>query len=374
MLHPPVSHVRLTFASRLASASLTTLRSCVRGRASTVLLSAGLALGACGAKEEVKPDLAPKLGVLELAASHRTDDPEPSGAARIEITPSELLLDGEQVLPLENGKLPAAEKSGYDLPKLKAKLSGKKALAMGVYAAVPDATLARVIWTGIQQGANEFSFRVRKPNSTNKTGWLTLRNIRFIEKPDDSKFEESQLLPWDSFARGWDESLDACQGTTKGDCGYKPLAKAQGGKLDFMLRVRGTGYALRFRQAGAPPAVADAGVAPAPDKTASAKKAKPKKKKKAELMEGLKAAPEAPEEAPPEPSTEHVFTLRTEVATADPSPISGITKPVCGSIACPVVLDAEGISMASQVLAILGAAFPDGTPAPIVAWVLPPKD
>ncbi|MEY4509926.1 MAG: hypothetical protein RLZZ450_2048 [Pseudomonadota bacterium] len=339
------------------------------------LVCAGLALGACGDKEEVKPDLAPKLGVLELAASHRTDDPEPSGAARIEITPSELLLDGEQVLPLENGKLPAAEKSGYDLPKLKAKLSGKKALAMGVYASVPDATLARVIWTGIQQGANEFSFRVRKPNSTNKTGWLTLRNIRFIEKPDDSKFEESQLLPWDSFAKGWDESLDACQGTTKGDCGYKPLAKAQGGKLDFMLRVRGTGYALRFRQAGAPPAPAvDAGVAPAPDKTASAKKAKPKKKKRAELMDGIKAAPEAPEEAPPEPSTEHVFTLRTEVATADPSPISGITKPVCGSIACPVVLDAEGISMSSQVLAILGAAFPDGTPAPIVAWVLPPKD
>jgi hypothetical protein len=332
-----------------------------------------LALSACD-KEEVKPDLTPKLGVLELAASHRTDDPEPNGAARIEITPSELLLDGEQVLPLENGKLPAAEKSGYELPKLKAKLSGKKALAMGVYAAVPDATLARVIWTGIQQGASEFSFRVRKPNSTNKTGWLTLRNIRFIEKPDESKFEESQLLPWDSFANGWDESLDACQATTKGDCGYKPLAKAQGGKLDFMLRVRGSGYALRFRQAGVAPPVADAGTAAASDKAASAKKAKPKKKKRAELLDGIKAPAEAPEEAPPEPSTEHVFTLRTDQATAEPSPISGITKPVCGSVACPVVLDAEGISMSSQVLAILGAAFPDGTPAPIVAWVLPPKD
>jgi hypothetical protein len=332
------------------------------------------ALGACGSKDEVKPDLTPRLGLLELPSSHRVGDPEPSGATRIEITPSEVVVDGETALPLENGKVPAAERADYDLPKLKAKLSGKKSLAISVYAAIPYATLARAIHSGIGAGASEISFKVRKPNDNKTSGWLTLRNSSFIAKADETKFDSSQLLPWDSFTKVWDESLDACQASSKGDCGYKPMAKAEGGKLDLMLRVRGSGYALRFRQAGAPP-VSDAGVADAGDKGASAKKAKGKtKKKKAELMDGIKAAPEAAEQAPPEPSTEHVFTLRTDQATVDPSPISGIVKPVCGAVSCPVVLDIEGISMASQVVSLLGAAFPDGTPAPLVQWVLPPKE
>lgn len=352
---------------------LASFRLLVPGHAARAVVFSALLL-ACGDKEEVKPDLTPKLGLLELSSSHRIGDPEPSDATRVEITPSELLVNGEQALPLDNGKIPPAERSGYDLPKFKAKLAGKKAIAFGVYAAVPYATLARALHTAVEAGASEFSFKVRKPNVNTKSGWLTLRNIRFIDKADDSKFTESQLMPWESFTKVWDESLDACQASTKADCGYKPMAKAEGGKLDLMLRVRGTGYALRFRQAGAPPPAADAGVADAGDKSAKKAKTKGKKKPKAEMIDGIKGAPEVAEEAPPEPSTEHVFTLRTDQATIDPSPISGIIKPVCGSIACPVVLDVEGISMSSQVLALLGAAFPDGTPAPITAWVLPPKE
>ena len=331
-------------------------------------------LAACG-KEEMKPDLTPRLGVLELPSSHRTGDPEPSGAARVEITPSELLVDGEVALALENGKIPAAERSGYDLPKLKAKLGGKRALALSVYAAVPYATLARALHTALDAGASEISFKVRKPNSSSQTGWLTIHRSHFVASADDPKFAEGELVPWDSFVNVWDESLEACQASSRADCGYKPLAKATGGKLDLMLRVRGSGLALRFRQAGAAPVTADAGAAP--DKLASKAKDKGKKKKKkakAEMLDGIKGAPEAPEELPPEPSTEHVFTLRTDQATAVPSPISGIVKPVCGSVACPVVLDVEGISMSSQVLALIGAAFPDGVPAPTIAWVLPPKD
>jgi hypothetical protein len=327
-------------------------------------------------KEEVKPDLTAKLGVLELASSHRTGDAEPTGAARIEVTPTSLLVDGVEVFPLENGKIPAAERSGYDLPKLKEKLGGKKALAMGVFAAVPYATLARVIHTGLEAGATELSFRVRKPNSTKDTGWMTIKRSHFVKSAENSEFSESELLPWGSFTKVWDESLDACQGAPRADCGYKPMAKAEGGQLDLMLRVRGSGVALRFRQAGVAAPAADAGT----DAGALASKAKDKgkdkgkKKKKAEMLDGIKAAPDAPEEAPPEPSTEHVFTMRTEAATAVPSPISGIVRPVCGSVTCPVVLDAEGISMSSQVLALLGASFPDGGPSPTVAWVLPPKD
>ena len=332
-----------------------------------------LALVLACSKEEVKPDTAPKLGTLELPTSHRIGDSEPSDASRIEIAPSAISVDGEQVITLENGKIPAAERSGYDLPKLKAKLGGKRTAALSVYAAVPYATLARVMHTALGAGASELAFKVRKPNSTSQTGWLIIKKNRFVESAEKANLDESELVPWDSFAKVWEESLAACQMSTRADCGYRPLAKAEGGKLDLMLRVRGSGLALRFRQAGAPAVAADAGTDAGEASAKLASKSKKTKKKRAEMLDGIKAAPVA-EEAPPEPATEHVFTLRTDQATTDPSPISAIVKPVCSGMTCPVVLDAEGISMSIQVLSLLGASFPDGTPAPSVAWVLPPKE
>jgi hypothetical protein len=337
-----------------------------------LLISALLALTACD-KEEVKPDMTPRVGVLELGTAHRIGDPAPAGPAQIEISPAELVIDGEQVIPLENGKIPVAERSGYEIPKLKAKLSGKQSLALSVHAAVPYATLARVMYTGNEAGIKEVGFKVRKPNSTNQIGFIDVKQFKFIKSPDAAEFSESELVPWDKWTAVWDDSLNACQAAgPKADCGYSPMAKAQGGQLDMMLRVRGSGFALRFRQAGAPEVAQDAGAATAA--APEAKKKDKKKKKKAEMLDGIKAAPEAAEEAPPEPSHEHVFTLRTDQATVDPSPISGIVKPLCSSIACPVVLDVEGISMSGQVFGLLGAAFPDGTTAPKIAWVLPPKD
>jgi hypothetical protein len=319
-----------------------------------VALCALLALTAC-AKEEVKPDMTPRVGVLELGSAHRIGDPAPAGPAHVELSPTELVLDGETVIPLENGKIPAAEKAGYELPKLKAKLSGKQSLALSVHAAVPYATLVRVLYTGAQAGLAEVGFKVRKPNSTDRIGYLDLKQFKFIESADAAAFADAELLPWDKWTAVWDDALSACQAAAaRADCGYAPVAKAQGGKLDMMLRVRGTGYALRFRQAGPGPA--------------------PKKKNpKLEMLDGIEAAPQA-EQAPPEPSREHVFTLRTDQATVDPSPISGIVRPLCSSVVCPLVLDAEGISMSGQVFALLGAAFPDGSTAPKVAWLLPAKD
>jgi hypothetical protein len=335
-----------------------------------LLFTALIALAACD-KEEVKPDLTPRVGVLELGTSHRIKDNAPAGPAHIEISPAELVVDGETLFPLQNGKIPPAEKSGYELPKLKAKLSGKQSLELSVHAAVPYATLARVMFTGFEAGIGEVAFKVRKPNSTNQVGFIDLKQNKFIKSPDAAEFSDAELVPWDKWSAVWDDALSACQAAgPKADCGYSPMAKAQGGKLDMMLRVRGSGYALRFRQAGAPE-VADAG---APVAAATDKKKDKKKKKKAEMLDGIKAAPEAADEAPPEPSHEHVFTLRTDQATVDPSPISGIVKPLCSSIVCPIVFDVEGISMSGQAFGLLGAAFPDGTTAPKIAWVLPPKD
>jgi hypothetical protein len=321
-------------------------------------------------KEEVKPDLTPRLGVLELPIAHRTGDPIPEDAARLEITPSELALDGVTVTKLEKGKLLPGDQAGYDLPALKGKLSGKRAIAISVYAAVPYATLARVMHTALSAGTPALSFKVRRPNATKETGFLTIPHNRFVDGPESVGFAEAQLASWDSFANVWDEALRACQVSARADCGYRPEVKAQGGKLELMLRVRGAGLAIRFRQAGAQPdarASADAGSAARVDTRPA------KKRKRAELLDGVSRVGTAAQAAANEPATEHVFTLRSDQATVDPSPITGIVRPVCGAVSCPVVFDAEGITMSGQVLGLLGAAFADGGPAPTVAWVLPPK-
>jgi hypothetical protein len=316
-------------------------------------LAASLACAACSEGEEIKADAVPIVGVLELPLAHRNSGSAPASAARVEVSPSELRVDGEPVFALENGKVPAAEASGHELPKLKAKLGGKGALAISAHATIPYATLARVMHTGAQAGAREFAFQVRKPSAPKEAGWLTIRQNQFTDTAEDGKFSEAELLAWDEFVKGWDESLSACQGSSRADCGYAPMAKAQGGKLDMLLRVRGAGLALRMRQTGAPE---------------QPKTEKPKRK--VEMLDGIKAAAAQPAEEP-EPSTEHVFTLRADQATAVPSPISGITQPVCGSRTCPAVFEADGISMTVHVLSLLGAAFPDGTPEPKVSWVLP---
>jgi hypothetical protein len=321
-----------------------------------------IAAAAC-TKEEVKPEAKPILGVLELPISFRHAGTEPGDAARIEIGTSEIRVGGETVITLENGKIPAAERSGDVLPKLKAKLAGKRVLAISVYAASPYGTLARVINTGFDAGARSLAFKVRKPGSNTEVGWMTLNQSHFTPTSEDGKFGEGVLLPWEKFTAVWEESLSSCQaGMRGGDCGYRPMGKAEGGKLDMMLRVRGPGLALRFRQTGAPP------------------KPEPVKKAPAELMEGVKgkkridaAAAAAAAQEEPEPATEHVFSLRAEQATELPSsPVSDIVKPVCGSVSCPAVLDSEGISMSGTVLSLIGAAFPDNTPEPNLAWVMPP--
>jgi hypothetical protein len=309
-------------------------------------------LAACGGADEVKPDQKPIIGLLELPISHRAGGSEPADPTRVEIGVSEIRIDGETVLPLENGKVPAAEKQGDQLPKLKSKLGQKRALSISVHAAAPYETLERVMSTAFSAGAKEVGFKVRKPGSNTDSGFLNIKDNRIVESPDDLKFTESELLPWDTFVAAWDSSLEACKMSSRGDCGYAPLAKAQGGKLDMMLRSRGVGLALRFRQTGV--------VEP----TAEEKKPAPR----AEMLEGL--APQAvAEEKPPEPSTEHVFTLRADQATVSPSPISGIVKPVCSGQACAATVDAEGTSSSGRVISLIGAAFPDGTPEPKLAWV-----
>ncbi len=317
------------------------------------LLACLCACDGSGSEEDKKPI----VGLLELPISHRTSGARPADATQVEIGVTEVRIDGESVLTLDNGKVQAADAQNDQLPKLAGKLGAKRALAITVHAATPFATLGQVLKTALASGPKELAFQVRKPNSTTESGWLVIKQSHFAESADDPKFNVDELVAWDSFTKVWEDALGACQASSRADCGYRPLAKAEGGKLDLMLRVRGSGLALRFRQTGMPtPAEGEA----APEKP---------KKPAVEMLEGIKAQPAAEEEAP-EPSTEHVFTLRADQATIDPSPVSGIVKPTCSGQTCSAVLEAEAISMSGRVISLIGAAFPDGTPEPKLAWVL----
>jgi hypothetical protein len=344
-----------TACSRAGTRAATGRRALIRASFLVSACLAPISGSGCGGGDEIKPDATPIVGALELPIVQRSGGNPPAAAAKIEISPSEIRVDGEPVFPLDKGKIPAAEASGYELPKLKAKLAGKAGLAISAHAATPYATLARVIYTGFESGAKDLAFQVRKPGSVKDTGWLRLSHYHFTDSPENGKFSDAELLPWEAFSKVWEESLSGCQASSRADCGYSPVSKAEGGKLDLLLRVRGSGVALRMRQSGAPEAAKPAD----------------KPKPRTEMLEGIKAAPAAAKDEP-EPTGEHVFTLRGDQATLFPSPISGITKPICGSVTCPAILDAEGISSAVYVLALIGAAFPDGTPEPNLAWVLPP--
>ncbi|MFT3756492.1 MAG: hypothetical protein QM769_11210 [Pseudoxanthomonas sp.] len=278
----------------------------------------------------------------------------------MEVTPGEIRVEGENRDHAGERQDPAAETSGYILPKLKAKLTGKSATRhqrsrrhalrhagardrYGVWSRRPRGVLPSS-QAQHDQGHGLAHHRAR----------ATSPRTRITGSSADT-----DLLPWESFTKVWDESLNACQSSSRADCGYAPLAKAEGGKLDMMLRVRGSGLALRMRQTGAPEAA---------DKPAE----KPKKPK-AEMLDGVKAAPQAAPSARPSPpasTCSRCAPIRPRrcprLSAASPSP-SVAARPVA------VVFDAEGISLTVHVLSLLGAAFPDGTPAPNVAWVLPPR-
>jgi hypothetical protein len=148
------------------------------------------------------------------------------------------------------------------------------------------------------------------------------------------------------------------------DCDGPPVAQqgedgevtspvAEGGRFELRMFVRGQGMRFAFHQVGAPePEGPRAPVA---------------------MIEGVPQAPRAEGEAPP-PLTEGEFSFRQDEATRTEEPGSAISRgihPVCGTAACPVVVEADAGTSTMRVLAFLAAAFPDGTTRPQIAFRLP---
>ena len=68
-------------------------------------------------------------------------------------------------------------------------------------------------------------------------------------------------------------------------------------------------------------------------------------------------------------ATEAGFQFRGGESVKTPSPVSATMAPLCGKAACGIVITGRQDTVALWVIAMIGAAFPDGTTAPQAAFV-----
>jgi len=302
----------------------------------------------------------PIVGVLELPISLRVSAAAPADAADVEVSPSEVHVGGLPVMKLTAGLVAAADRQGTELPKLAAALKTplRSRLALSIAAQVPYETLALVLSTAKVAGLRGVALKVRAQGSGTNTGYIAIDEFvvqRRSKTEDEVTFQSISPHHWSDFVAQWDEVRSACRASRSGSCADKPEKVAEGGNLKIVLHAAGQGVNVDFFQVGAP-------LAPEA----------PKRKAKVQLIEGVKGPTDLVkelEEAPP--ATEASFQFRAQEAVTAPSAVSATLKPVCGTRACGVVVRSEKATLFVRVASLLGAAFPDGTPAPAVAWELP---
>ncbi len=319
----------------------------------------------CGKTEEtaVTPT-GPIVNVLDLAVSLRSGASAPSDAIEVELASNALNVAGQGVLTLTDGRFAPGDQTGDTLPKLTAALGKKQNMVLSVGSSVPYSSAAAVLATAKAAGVNNVSFKVRAPGATSNTGLLTLEN--FSVRPKTKNDEEVAIpgapaKPWSAFATQWEAVHEACRASPTGNCAYKPELIAEGGNLKLVLHAAGQGANVAFYRTGEPPPP------PPPPPAAATKKGK---KGKASKTKSTTVDPVAELEQAP-PATEAGFQFRSQEATNATSAISGTVRPVCGTSACGVAVQGEKGTLFVRILSLIGAAFPDGTPAPIVAFELP---
>lgn len=321
-------------------------------------LLTALALSACGSSEEAAPpaDTTPVVGALELPISRNHQATAPQNAVRIEVTPDTLRLDSREVLALERGRVPAAERSEGVLTRLREALQGAPArsgAALWVNANVPYATLVELLETLAQAGVREVHFAVRRGAGV-ETGWMRLARWRVVPAGDAPVTFSGTPVPWSAFASNWRAVYEACRAGQYIDCDAMPIQAAEGGNLQVDLWARGQGMKVTFLQVDAPPPAAPAAArGPA-------------------LIEGVRAAPRAAAPAEPEPSVaEGAFNFRHPESVATESAISNAVRPVCGTQSCPAVVRADATTPSMRVLSMVGAFQPDGFAEAELAFRVP---
>lgn len=324
---------------------------------------------ACSKKDDAAAvPSGPIVGVLDLALSARNSGSAPSDAHEVELAATALNVGGQPVLTLTDGVFAPADRAGDVLPKLKdafAKSPHAK-LAFSVSSSIPYSSAALVLSTAKAANVQSVSFKVRPPGSQTTTGYLTLDN--FTVRPKTKNDEDVAIAgatprAWSDFTSQWEAVQTACRSAQSGNCAFKPESIAEGGTLRTVLYAAGQGVNVAFFRVGAPPPPPPA--AAVPEKPSKKGKGKAKNAKKSKNVDPVAEVEQAP------PATEAAFQFRSQEAVAASSAISETTRPVCGQTACGVAVQGEKATLFVRLLSLIGAAFPDRTPAPIVAFELP---
>jgi hypothetical protein len=339
-------------------------------------ISGLIACGGDKAAEEAPPPSGPIVSVLELPVTLRSQGTAPSDAANVEISTNEIHVGGQNVLALNAGSVPEAERQGTQIPKLAKALSAgpKGAASFSVASGVPYETVLLAVATAKASGLNKVDFQVRAPSATT-AGHFVLEGLDVKPKTNSDNnqtFAGLSPRPWSDFSNQWDAVQSACKASPTGSCAYKPEKVADGGELKIVLHAAGQGVNVEYFRIGPLPEPTEA--APEPEKAGKGKKKKPAKKKgkKVEMIDGVPAQKDVVDEAlNAPPATEALFQFRAQETVANPSAVTETIKPVCGTSACGVVIQAEKATAFVRVISLLGAAFPDGTNAPQVVFELP---
>jgi hypothetical protein len=328
-----------------------------------------LAVLACGGeKAEEKPAApppGPPLGVLELPVSLRSGDAAPSDSRKVEVTPGDIRVDGQVVLTLENGRVPAAERQGDVVPKLKAALGNpaRPALSLGLHSSLPYETAAAVLSTASSAGMRKVAFQVRKPGGSPVAAWLVPTSFQVVPRSYDAvAITDVDPRKWDDFGAAWQAIYDACRTSQTGSCAYVPGSVAKGGELKLVLHASGQGVNVNFFRVG----LTDEQLA-AEEQARQAELAA----KKEDVVQGRGEPSELEEqllEGPP--ASEAMFQFRAREALEAPSALTAAMQPLCGPRACGAVVTADDNTLAVRVVSLIGAAFADGA-APSLAFELP---
>jgi len=317
-----------------------------------LLFSGFLVTTGCGDEEAPTEVLNtdPIVGAMELPISLRNDMADVGGAAEIEVAPRELRLDHRKLLDLSSGSLPEGAVADGQVTSLGEALraAGNRPVSLKMHFLIPFDTFAALVATVQQTGVEEISIEVRRSQGI-ETGFLT---ARFHSGEEGFEFPESYRLPWDAVRGAWPGMKAACEVSQAMDCDGTPANIAEGGFAEMSLWARGRGLRLHFEQTDAPEPEPTGGAGPA-------------------LIEGIPAPVVAEEPPPPPAASDATFSWRFQGAVQAPSPIGATVEQVCADRRCGVRLTADSGTAAGRLVSLLGAAFPNGRPAPYVHVVTP---
>jgi hypothetical protein len=310
-------------------------------------------VAACGgeAAPPEDPELPPLVGALEVPISLRNDANAPSNALRIEISNTQMHVDGHALYELNRGEPPDAELTPEGYTQLRtrvASLPARGVASLTIHGIVPYGTFVHVLQTLLAAGYHEFAIAVRLPDGSPSIRWMTITSPEIAPEHGPVAFPGTER-PWEDFTTHWGEVYDACRDGHYIDCDGTPASAAPGGHLQLVLWSRGQGMIVRFNQID----VLDGGV-PAAAPTVA-------------MLPGV-PQPQSDDEPPPRPFTTGAFSFRADEATQADSAISLTTRPVCAAAVCPTLVEADEGTSFMRVVSLVGASFPSGSTAPRLAF------